>query len=84
MVVVSGTAMRSSGKAARYVLYTTPEQCDFLIKEVIRRQRLSSNAILVIGALFVAVVFLLMAMVILALKPLSVLADDKQRYSVLR
>ena len=60
------------------------EQCDFLIKEVIRQQRLSSNAILVIGALFVAVVFLLMAMAILALKTLSALADDKQRYSVLR
>ena len=41
------------------------------------------SAILVVGALFAAAVFLLLAMAILALKTLSGLGEDKGRYEIL-
>ncbi len=43
----------------------------------------STSAFFVVGALFIAAVFLLMALAILALKILSNLAEDKCRYKVL-
>ena len=63
---------------------TLIERCDYSLREFGRQQQNSSNAILVIGALFASTVFVFMAMAILALKTLSTLSDDKQRYAVLR
>lgn len=59
------------------------EQCDFSLREYGRQSQNSVNAILVIGALFAATIFLFMAMAILALKTLSTLSDDRNRYQIL-
>lgn len=59
------------------------ERTDFRLKEYSRQQENNLSAILVVGALFVALVFLFMAMAILALKTLSGLSDDKRRYQIL-
>lgn len=61
----------------------TYEICDFSLRELGRQDHNSTNAILVIGALFIASVFLFMAMAILALKTLSGLSDDRSRYQIL-
>ena len=61
----------------------TYERCDYKIKEYARIQRNSSSAIFVVGALYISVIFVFMAMAILALKTLSELSDDKQRYRIL-
>ena len=59
------------------------EICDYSLREYGRQTQISVNAILVIGALFAATIFLFMAMAILALKTLSTLSEDKQRYQIL-
>lgn len=64
--------------------YGAAERSDYTLKEDERQQANGVNAVLVIGALFAAVIFLFMAMAILALKTLSTLSDDKQRYAILR
>lgn len=58
-------------------------RCDFTIKEYGRHERNSVAAILVVGALFAASIFLFLAMAILALKTLSGIADDRRRYQIL-
>ena len=58
-------------------------QCDYNVKEYARIQRNSVTAILVVGALYIAVVFVFMAMAVLALKVLAGLSDDKQKYRIL-
>lgn len=72
--------------------YTTPleeydgllsERCDYSLREYGRQQQNQTNAILVVGALFAAAIFLFLAMAILALKTLSTLSEDKQRYGIL-
>ncbi len=62
---------------------TMIERCDYTLREYSRQQENNISAILVVGALFVAVVFLFMAMAILALKTLSTLAEDRGRYRIL-
>ncbi len=62
--------------------YTT-ERCDYQIKEYGRARMNGQNAIFVIGALYIAIVFVCMAMAVLALKTLSGLAEDRQRYGIL-
>lgn len=57
--------------------------CDYTLREYGRQQENQTSAILVIGALFVAAVFLMMAMAILSLKTLSNLTEDRQRYAIL-
>lgn len=57
--------------------------CDYTLREYGRLQENQVSAILVIAALFVAAVFLFMAMAILALKTLSTLEEDRQRYEIL-
>lgn len=57
--------------------------CDYTLRECRRLQENQVSAILVIGALFVAAVFLFMAMAILALKTLSTLSEDRQRHGIL-
>lgn len=59
------------------------ERCDFLLKEYSRISGNSFNAIIIIGALFIAAVFMLMVMAILALKTLSSISDDKKGYDIL-
>lgn len=59
------------------------EKCDFEIREYVRQEENNVSAILVVGALFVAAVFLLLAMAILALKTLSGLGEDRRRYEIL-
>lgn len=69
--------------------YTTPndlysyERCDYHIREYGKLRRNSTSAVFVISALYIAVVFVFMAMAILALKTLSGLAEDRRRYQVL-
>lgn len=62
---------------------TMIERCDYLLRESVRQEENGINAILVVGALFAATIFLFMAMAILALKTLSTLSEDKQRYQIL-
>lgn len=59
------------------------ERCDYGIKEYSRILRNSNSAVFVLAALYLAVVFVFMAMAILALKTLSGLSEDKGRYRVL-
>lgn len=59
------------------------ERCDFKIREYGRQSQNQSTAFFVVGALFAAAVFLFMAMAILALKTLSGISEDKQRYQTL-
>lgn len=56
---------------------------DFKIREYGRLILNANAAIFVLGALYAAVVFVCMAMAILALKTLSGLAEDRRRYTVL-
>lgn len=57
--------------------------CDYSLREYSRQSNNGQTAILTISALFVAAIFLFMAMAILALKTLSALSADKQRYEIL-
>lgn len=59
------------------------ERCDYDLKEYGRIQRNSNTAIFIIGALYISIVFVFLAMAILALKTLSSLSDDRQKYRIL-
>ena len=59
------------------------ERCDARIREYGRLQRNGVTAIFVVSALYIASVFLLIAMAMLALKTLSGLDEDRRRYAVL-
>ena len=61
----------------------TYQRCDYFLKEYGRIQMNSNTAVFVLSALYIAVVFVFMAMAILALKTLSGLTEDKQRYDIL-
>lgn len=56
---------------------------DFMVKEYNRMQNNSTSAILVIGAIYVAVVFVFLAMAVLALKTLAGISEDKRKYEIL-
>lgn len=56
---------------------------EFEIREYARQEENNVSAILVVGALFASMVFLLLAMAILALKTLSALGEDRRRYGIL-
>lgn len=58
-------------------------RCDYRIKEYSRLERNGTSAIFVVGALYIAVVFVFMVMAILALKTLSSISEDKRRYEIL-
>lgn len=57
--------------------------CNYILKEYSRTWSNSILAIFIVGALYIAAIFLFMAMAILALKILSTLSEDKRRYSIL-
>ncbi|MDO4544839.1 MAG: ABC transporter permease [Bacillota bacterium] len=59
------------------------EMCDYDVKAAIIAERNQFMAILIIGALYIALVFVFMAIAILALKTLSGLSDDRHRYRLL-
>ncbi len=59
------------------------KRCDYILREYSRQQENSVSAILVVGALFIAFVFLFLAMAILALKTLSGIGADRHRYEIL-
>ncbi len=61
----------------------TVERNDFRIREYSRQAENSSSAILVIGVLVVSMIFLFLAMAILALKTLSGISEDRRRYQIL-
>ena len=58
-------------------------RCDYELREYGRLQNNSITAIFVVGALYIAIVFIFMVMAILALKTLSGLAEDRRRYELL-
>lgn len=58
-------------------------RCDYELREYGRLQNNSITAIFVVGALYIAIVFILMVMAILAFKTLSGLAEDRRRYELL-
>lgn len=59
------------------------KKSNYFLREYARQSENSMNAILVVGALFVAAVFLMLAMAILALKTLSFLESDKRHFEIL-
>lgn len=59
------------------------EAVDFRFKEMMRQSENSTSAMLVVGALVCSMVFLFMAMAILALKTLSGIWEDQKRYGIL-
>ncbi len=56
---------------------------DFDIKEYVRVSRNETSAVLVVGAIYMAVIFVFLAMAVLALKTLAGLSEDKRKYEVL-
>lgn len=63
--------------------WDTYERCDYRIKEYSRIQNNSTSAILVVGALYAAAVFVFLSMAILALKTLAGMSEDQKKYQIL-
>jgi putative ABC transport system permease protein len=57
--------------------------CPFTLKEYVRLDNLGSVGLFLLGEMYVSVVFLLLSMAILALKMLSQLSEDRERYRTL-
>lgn len=66
-----------NGASYRYL------KSDYDVKEYQRIDRNNFSAIFVLGALYIAVVFVLLAMAVLALKLLSEISADRRRYRIL-
>ncbi len=58
-------------------------RCDFGIKQYHKIQSDAESAVFIVTALYVALVFVFMAMAMLALKTLSDMADDRKHYDTL-
>lgn len=59
------------------------DRCDYRIKEYGRISNNEFSAIFVLASLYAAIVFVFMAMAVLALKTLSGFAEDRVRYGIL-
>lgn len=59
------------------------QRTDYRIQSYERMNSLAFSAILIVGALYLGLVFILLAMAILALKTLSAISDDEKRYDIL-
>lgn len=59
------------------------QRCDYMIREYARAAQNNFSAIFIVGALYIAIVFVFMVMAVLALKTLSSLSEDTQRYNIL-
>ncbi|MDE6029859.1 MAG: FtsX-like permease family protein [Clostridiales bacterium] len=70
----------TSGAGDSIIYYTTT---DYGLREYARLTMNMDNAVWIVTALYVAVVFMFLAMAMLALKTLSGVSDDKQRYITL-
>ena len=57
--------------------------CDFIIREIVELDYDGQNAVMIACSIYLAAVFMFMAMAILALKTLSEAAGDKRRYLLL-
>jgi putative ABC transport system permease protein len=57
--------------------------CPYTLKEYVRLDNLGSVGLFLLGEMYVSVVFLLLSMAILALKMLSQLSEDRERYRTL-
>lgn len=60
-----------------------PNVCGVRVREYVRTENNKLSAVLVVGALFGATVFLFLAMAVLALKTLSTIGEDRKRYELL-
>ena len=58
-------------------------RCDYSIREYGKLLRNTQSAVLTVAALYIAVVFILLSIAILALKTLSSLSEDRKRYYTL-
>ncbi|RKJ20883.1 ABC transporter permease [bacterium D16-50] len=74
---------RLHGIVLRYRRDGGAYNCGFVLREYSKLEKDESAAVLVLGALFTAGVFLLLAMAILALKTLSAMGEDRRRYEIL-
>lgn len=59
------------------------ERCNFKIREYYRLEENSMAAVLIIGALYISMVFIFLAIAILTMKLLSGISDDRKRYELL-
>lgn len=83
-------SIAAAEQAVTYSVYTEymgerfeERQCDYFFRESSKQERNEQMAVFVVGALYLAAVFLLMAMAILALKTLSQIGEDRKRYQIL-
>lgn len=84
------SAIDAAEQALTYQVYTEymgerfeEPRCDYFFRESSKQERNEQIAVFVVGALYLAAVFLLMAMAILALKTLSQIGEDRKRYQIL-
>ena len=83
-------SIAAAEQAVTYSVYTEymgerfeERRCDYFFRESSKQERNEQMAVFVVGALYLAAVFLLMAMAILALKTLSQIGEDRKRYQIL-
>lgn len=86
---LSGEEARALEDALSYE-YTPPSgeeytyfRCDYDIRELARMAMNANSAEFIVSALYLAVVFVFLAMAILALKTLSEIPEDRRRYGIL-
>ncbi len=77
------TALRDALSYERETGYGTYRACDYSMREYARLSMNASNAVFIVSALYLAFVFVFLAMAILALKTLSGISDDKAGYETL-
>lgn len=77
------TALQQELIYCRDTEYGQEEECDFYFREYWRLYRSATAGALIIGTLYVATVFVCMALAILSLKTLSTLEEERRRYAVL-
>lgn len=77
------TALRDALSYERETGFGTYRACDYSMREYARLSMNASNAVFIVSALYLAFVFVFLAMAILALKTLSGISDDKAGYETL-
>ncbi|MDE7108175.1 MAG: hypothetical protein K2O39_07620, partial [Clostridiales bacterium] len=73
-LMISGETEGSNGSQIEY------RMTDYHLRQYARIMHYAENAVFIVTALYIAIVFLFLAMAMLALKTLSGISDDKQRY----
>ncbi len=77
------TALRDALSYERETGFGFYRACDYSMREYARLSMNASNAVFIVSALYLAFVFVFLAMAILALKTLSGISDDKAGYETL-